>query len=90
MNIEIHGGAPILVVADIKRAVEHYRDVLGFKVEFQYGEPPFYAGVERGNVVIHLTAKKETTRLPGHGAVYLFVSDVDALYAELKANGAKT
>jgi uncharacterized glyoxalase superfamily protein PhnB len=39
--------------------------------------------------VIHLSAR-ETKRKPGHGAVYLFVSDVDALYAELKAKGAKT
>jgi len=88
MSIELHGGAPVLVVADIKRAVEYYRDTLGFKVEFLYGEPPFYAGVERGNVLIHLTAK-ETKRQPGHGAVYIFASDVDRLHEELKARGAK-
>jgi uncharacterized glyoxalase superfamily protein PhnB len=84
------GAAPVLVVQDVIRSVEHYRDVLGFRTEFVYGEPTFYAGVERDSVVIHLQAVKETKRQPGHGAVNIFVTDVDALYQELKARGART
>jgi len=61
--------------------------VLGFRVEFTYGEPTFYAGVERDDVLIHLQAADHTTRLPGHGAVNVFVTDVDALYQELKSPG---
>ena len=38
----------MLVVRDVLASVAHYRDVLGFRVEFTYGEPVFYAGVERG------------------------------------------
>ena len=41
--------------------------------------PTFYAGVERDNVLIHLQATSETKRRPGHGAVTVFVTDVDAL-----------
>lgn len=48
------GAATVFVVQDVLRAVEHYRDVLGFHTEFTYGEPTFYAGVERDGVVIHL------------------------------------
>lgn len=81
--------APVLVVQDVVRAVDHYRDALGFRVEFVYGEPTFYAGVERDDVVIHLQAAKQTKRTPGHGAINIFVTDVDALYAELKGRGAK-
>jgi len=84
------GAATVFVVQDVLRSVEHYRDVLGFHPEFTYGQPTFYAGVERDGVVIHLQAASETKRQPGHGAVNVFVTDVDALYQELKARCART
>lgn len=84
------GAATVFVVQDVLRSVEHYRDVLGFRTEFTYGQPTFYAGVERGAVVIHLQAASETKRQPGQGAVNIFVTDVDGLYQELKSRGAKT
>jgi uncharacterized glyoxalase superfamily protein PhnB len=80
----------VFVVQDVLRSVEHYREVLGFQTEFTYGQPTFYAGVERHGVVIHLQAASETKRQPGHGAVNVFVTDVDALYQELKSRGART
>jgi uncharacterized glyoxalase superfamily protein PhnB len=52
--------------------------------------PTFYAGVERDNVVIHLQAAGETKRQPGHRAVNVFVTDADALYAELRSRAART
>lgn len=82
--------ATVFVVQDVLRSIEHYRDVLGFRVKFTYGEPLFYAGVEGGNVLIHLQAASATTRQPGQGAVYVFVDDVDMLYAELSSRGART
>ena len=84
------GAAPVLVVRDVLKSVEHYRDVLGFRTEFTYGNPVFYAGVERDRVVIHLQAASQTTRSPGHGAINIFVTDVDGLYRELKSRGART
>jgi catechol 2,3-dioxygenase-like lactoylglutathione lyase family enzyme len=86
-SVTLRGAATLLVVRDVLQAVAHYRDVLGFRVEFTYGEPTFYAGVERDDVLIHLQADDHTTRLPGHGAVNVFVTDVDALYQELKSPG---
>jgi hypothetical protein len=50
------GAATVFVVQDVLRSVEHYRDVLGFRTEFTYGQPTFYAAVERDGVVIHLQA----------------------------------
>ena len=64
--------------------------MLGFRTEFTYGEPTFYAGVERDSVVIHLQAASDMKRQAGHGAVNVFVTDVDALYQELKSRGART
>jgi uncharacterized glyoxalase superfamily protein PhnB len=89
-TVSLCGAATVFVVQDVLRSVEHYRDVLGFRTEFTCGQPTFYAGVERGAVVIHLQAASETKRQPGQGAVNIFVTDVDALYQELKSRGATT
>jgi uncharacterized glyoxalase superfamily protein PhnB len=83
------GAATLFVVQDVLASVAHYRDVLGFKVEFTYGEPTFYAGVERDNLLIHLQAARETKRHVGQGAANVFVTEVDALHEELKARGAR-
>jgi uncharacterized glyoxalase superfamily protein PhnB len=88
--ILLRDAATLFVVQDVIRSVEHYRDVLGFRVEFTYGEPTFYAGVERDNVAIHFQAASETKRQPGHGAINVFVTGVDALYEELRSRGART
>jgi hypothetical protein len=45
------GAATLFVVQDVLRSVSHYCDALGFHTEFKYGEPTFYAGVERDGVV---------------------------------------
>jgi hypothetical protein len=65
--VSLREAATLFAVQDVLRSVEHYRDALGFQVEFTYGEPTFYAGVERDNVAIHLQAASETKRQPGHG-----------------------
>jgi uncharacterized glyoxalase superfamily protein PhnB len=88
-SVTLCGAATLFVVQDVLRSVSHYCDVLGFHSEFTYGEPTFYAGLERDGVVIHLQAADRTKRLPGHGAVNIFVSNVDALYQEFKSRGAR-
>ena len=80
--------ATLFVVSDVPKAVAHYRDVLGFKVGFTYGDPVFYGGVERDDVTIHFQAAHKTQRRPGQSAVNIFVTEVDALYDELKSRGA--
>ena len=89
-SVSLVGSATVFVVKDVLRSVQHYCEVLGFHTEFTYGEPTFYAGVERDGVLIHLQAASETKRQPGHGAVNVFVTDVDALYREFQSKGART
>ena len=89
-SVSLLGSATVFVVKDVLRSVQHYCEVLGFHTEFTYGEPTFYAGVERDGVLIHLQAASETKRQPGHGAVNVFATDVDALYRELQSKGART
>jgi catechol 2,3-dioxygenase-like lactoylglutathione lyase family enzyme len=82
------GSATVFVVADIAKSAGHYRDVLGFKVTFEYGTPTFYVCLCRDEVALHLLAANQTSRLPGNGGICVFVRDVDAVHAELAARGA--
>ena len=83
------GAATVFVVADIAKSTEYYRDVLGFAVTFEWGNPTSYMCLCRDEVALHLNSASRTRRLPGHGAVCVFVRDVDAVHAELAARGAR-
>jgi uncharacterized glyoxalase superfamily protein PhnB len=84
------GAAAIFTVRDIGQSLAYYRDLLGFGVTFQYGEPTYYACLCRDEVAIHLRAAgKNAGWVPGNGAITVFATDVDALHAELAARGAK-
>ncbi|MGX1324770.1 catechol 2,3-dioxygenase-like lactoylglutathione lyase family enzyme [Bradyrhizobium sp. USDA 377] len=83
------GAATVFVVSDIAASLAYYRDVLGFEVTFEYGQPPSYACLCRDEVGLHLLAASRTKRLPGHGGLCIFVRDVDKLYAEVSARGAR-
>lgn len=50
---------PQIFVADMARALDFYREKLGFKVGFTYGEPPFYAQVVRDAAMANLRWVKE-------------------------------
>ena len=71
------------------RSVDYYRNALGFRIEFTHGEPVAYAGIERDNVVLHLQAARDSKRKAGQSAIYVFVTDVDALHKELRSRRAK-
>lgn len=84
------GVAPVFHVQDVAIAAEYYRDKLGFEIRLLMGEPPLYATTARGDAAIHFS-KSEKPVQP-HGSVsdiYVFVSDVDGLYKELKAREVK-
>src|SRR5262245_40832512 len=83
------GAATVFVVSDVPKSIKHYSDALGFKVTFEYGNPTFYVCLCRDEVAMHLLAARQTKRLPGNGAICIFVKDVDAVHAELAARGAR-
>ena len=83
------GSATVFVVSDIAASLAYYRDVLGFQVTFEYGQPLSYACLCRDEIALHLLASSRTKRLPGHGAICVFVRDVDQIYAEVSGRGAK-
>jgi predicted enzyme related to lactoylglutathione lyase len=88
------GISPILLVADLDRAVTYYRDRLGFACEVT-GEPPNFAIATRDAATILLALADEPDRLVPHWKIvhnmwnaYIRVDDADAMYAEVQERGA--
>ena len=52
-RIKVIGIAPQVVVTDVVRTVEYYRDELGFNSIGYFPDPPVYAMVERDGFQIH-------------------------------------
>src|SRR5215510_7696683 len=75
---------PGLNVGDINEAVKHYTEQLGFTLGFTWGDPPDMAGVNFGNVSIHLF--QDTTNAAA-GNVYFVIENVDELYEFHRSNG---
>jgi uncharacterized glyoxalase superfamily protein PhnB len=85
---------PMLYVADVRRAAEHYERVLGFKA-FLEGEPPFYAEVRRGGARLALRGVHRSVfdaaaraQEPLLWQASVGVRGVKALYLEYVAAGA--
>src|SRR6476659_6934132 len=73
----MHGSTTVFTVKDVMASLAYYRDKIGFDVAFEYGTPTFYVGLCSGDVTLHLVSAGKTPRQPGHGAVTIFVDDVD-------------
>jgi catechol 2,3-dioxygenase-like lactoylglutathione lyase family enzyme len=89
--------SPQFVVPDVVAAAEYYRDTLGFKILSYFLDPPVFAMVARDAVEIQLSKGDPGTppspnHLRRHGLgldAYVWVDDLEGLYAELKSRGAK-
>ena len=87
----------ILGCRDVPRSAEWFRDVLGFHLDPEIGlfgddpdEGPVYAIVDRDGVNLHLQIRRldlPAGREEIETDAYFYVTDVDALYAELKSTG---
>ena len=92
---KIVGSAPILLVADVVAAAEHYRDRLGFAFERFWGEPPCFCMPHRDGHIVMLSQVEDPKQVVPHYTVvanmwnvYFWVDDVEEIYAELKGRGA--
>ena len=87
----IKSAIPVIAVADSQRAEAYYCGVLGFTKLFSYRpdatrDDPCYLGVARDGVVLHLHSFKRERA--GMTDSFLYVTDVDELFAELTGRGA--
>jgi catechol 2,3-dioxygenase-like lactoylglutathione lyase family enzyme len=80
-----NGSATLFQVSDLQKAIRFYVETLGFVERFRYGT--FYAGVQSGDVQIHLSCSEGQTRI-GAGQIYIFCDAVDAYYDVVVAKGA--
>lgn len=76
---------PIFNVDDLQASQSYYRDALGFKVDWQYGDPPDFGSVSRGHSVIFMC--KGCQGSPG-AWVMIFAPDVDRLHEEFRSKKA--
>src|SRR5688500_8166835 len=70
---------PIFNVRDLRAAQRYYRDALGFKVDWDYGDPPDFGSVSRGDAMLFMC--QGCQGVPG-AWVMVFTHDVDALHDE--------
>jgi uncharacterized glyoxalase superfamily protein PhnB len=90
----------VLGVGQVRQAAEYYRDVLGFSLDPVNGvfqptadEPGgVYAIVKRSGVWVHFQIRRgdatQRTRPAFERDVYLYVDDLDAVFADLQQRGA--
>jgi catechol 2,3-dioxygenase-like lactoylglutathione lyase family enzyme len=89
--------APFLLVDDVVRSGEYWRDVLGFNLGRYFGNPPAFTIMQRNTARVMLrqvppsarpAAISNTAKLPEALDLYIWVSDVAAIAAELGERGA--
>jgi catechol 2,3-dioxygenase-like lactoylglutathione lyase family enzyme len=71
---------PIFSVRDLRASQAYYRDALGFKIDWDHGDPADFGAVSRGDAQLFMCQGCQGT--PGAWA-WVFARDVDRLYAEL-------
>ena len=89
--------APFLLVDDVVKNGEYWRDVLGFNLGRYFGTPPVFVILQRNTARVMLrqapaasqpAALTNTTKDHGALDLYIWVSDVTSLADELAGRGA--
>src|ERR1700744_2373786 len=82
---ELSTPRPILHVRSFAASVAYYRDALGFKLDWDWGSPPVFGAVSRGDAVLFLCEDCASSLGAWN---MIFARNVDKLYEELKARRA--
>jgi uncharacterized glyoxalase superfamily protein PhnB len=77
--------SPSIYVRDMKRALEFYRELLGFCVVFTNGSPVSFAVLRRDAASVHLCVRPAVV---GTCHTHIMLSDLDSLYGKLVGVGA--
>ncbi|MES2275141.1 MAG: VOC family protein [Bacteroidota bacterium] len=77
----------VIHVTDLDSALKYYTDILGFTIDFIFGD---YAGLIHGEVAIHLNGPTNTSmkKLPGNAHLCIDCDEVDDYYNRISKNGA--
>jgi predicted enzyme related to lactoylglutathione lyase len=89
------GHATVLLVEDVQRALEYYRDRLGFEISEYDRLPEHYGYASRDGCHVHFARFEGVRPRPNNEVappdmfdIYIYVEDVDAFHSELVERGA--
>jgi uncharacterized glyoxalase superfamily protein PhnB len=77
---------PIFRVESMRVSIDYYVNRLGFQLAWDWGDPPTFACVKRGEVYVFLSEGNQGTR---GNWLFIDVDDVDRLHDEYRTSGAK-
>jgi catechol 2,3-dioxygenase-like lactoylglutathione lyase family enzyme len=94
--VTLEGHATVLLVEDVRRSADYYRDRLGFEVDLYDRIPEHYGYARRDGCSVHFAHWEGVRPRPNSEAVppdmfdlYVYVDDVDPLHAEFVERGAE-
>lgn len=83
---------PVVSTSDVAGTVGYFEKTLGFKQQWIWGDPPVYAGVKAGGALLYITDDSDTATAIQERQlkpdIFLWVNDIDSVYAQHRANGA--
>jgi len=93
---KIIGSAPILLVKDVVKSANYYRDKIGFNYERLWGDPPNFCILHRDEFSLMLSQVHNPKHVVPHYKVvhqmwnvYFWVDDAKKIYDEFVQSGAK-
>jgi hypothetical protein len=92
---KLTASAAVLLVKDVVKAANHYRDAMGFGYDQFFGEPPSFVILGRDGMYVMLKQSDPRHVIPHWTVtkslwnVYFWVSKVDDLHAEFVRRGAR-
>ncbi|HEY8927560.1 MAG TPA: glyoxalase superfamily protein [Mucilaginibacter sp.] len=77
----------IVHVADVDASIKYYTEVLGFTVDFKFGD---YAGLIYNNVQLHLNGptNQGIKKAPGSAHFWIDCDEIDTYYEFIRSKGA--
>ncbi|MFT5144748.1 MAG: putative glyoxalase superfamily protein PhnB [Rhodothermales bacterium] len=91
---KLTGSAPVLLVSNVEKSANYWRDAMGFRYEKLWGHPAHFCILDRGPFSLML-AQADPKDIKPHWKIvsnmwnaYFWVDDATALYHEFKAAGA--
>lgn len=84
-TINLNRTVPILDVSNYEASMEYYCCKLGFRKNWEWGDPASFGSVVRDQVELFIT---ETPEGPFGTSTNIFVKNVEALYVEFQRSGA--
>jgi catechol 2,3-dioxygenase-like lactoylglutathione lyase family enzyme len=82
---ELSRPIPIFNVHSLKASQRYFRDVLGFKIDWEHGDPPDFGAITRGDATIFMCQGCQGN--PGSWLM-IFAADVDRLHREFSGKKA--